>query len=202
MPVGVPKVAFRIPGDEEATWVDLYNRLYRQRVLFLGQEIEYEIANQIMGLMVFLSIEDPKKTLHLLLNTPGGLVLPGMGIYDLMQTLPPEVYTYSVGMAASMGSVLLAGGEPTKRTAYPHARVMIHQPSSARFRGRIFQLLAEAGMMVDIRERITHIYAKRTGQPIWVIVEDMERDTFMSAAEAKAYGLVDLLGSENTADGV
>ncbi|KAL1134179.1 hypothetical protein V6Z11_A12G088700 [Gossypium hirsutum] len=131
MPIGVPKVPFRNPGEEDAVWVDVYNRLYRERLLFLGQEVDSEISNQLIGLMVYLSIENDTKDLYLFINSPGGWVIPGVAIYDTMQFVQPDVHTICMGLAASMGSFLLAGGEITKRLAFPHARVMIHQPASS-----------------------------------------------------------------------
>ena len=121
MPIGVPKVPYRIPGDEEATWVDLYNVMYRERTLFLGQEIRCEITNHITGLMVYLSIEDNTRDFYLFINSPGGWVIPGIAIYDTMQFVPPDVHTICMGLAASMGSFVLVGGEITKRLAFPHA---------------------------------------------------------------------------------
>lgn len=121
MPIGVPKVPFTLPEDDEASWVDLYNRLYQERLLFLGQEVNSEISNQITGLMVYLSLEDKTKDLYLFINSPGGEVLSGMAIFDIMQIVEAEVHTVCVGLAASMGSLLLVGGEFTKRLAFPHA---------------------------------------------------------------------------------
>nr|UDZ59545.1 clp protease proteolytic subunit [Albidella nymphaeifolia] len=194
MPVGVPKVPFRIPGDEDATWVDVYNRLYRQRLLFLGQEVDSEISNQIVGLMVYLSIEDQTKDLFLFINSPGGEVFSGIAIYDIMQNVPPDVHTICMGLAASMGSFILVGGEFTTRLAFPHARVMIHQPSSSFYRTKTGEYVLESGELIRLREILTSVYVQRTGQPLWVISEDLERDVFMSATEAQAYGIVDLVG--------
>nr|UDZ59542.1 clp protease proteolytic subunit [Ranalisma rostratum]UDZ59543.1 clp protease proteolytic subunit [Ranalisma rostratum] len=202
MPVGVPKVPFRIPGDEDATWVDLYNRLYRERLLFLGQEVDSEISNQIVGLMVYLSIEDKTKDLYLFINSPGGWVIPGIAIYDTMHFVPPDVHTICMGLAASMGSFILVGGEITKRLAFPHARVMIHQPASSFYQAQAGEFLLEAEELLKLRETITKAYVQRTRTPLWVISEDMERDVFMSATEAQAYGIVDLVGVENTGDPV
>nr|YP_010295784.1 ATP-dependent Clp protease proteolytic subunit [Syringa villosa]QSZ78142.1 ATP-dependent Clp protease proteolytic subunit [Syringa komarowii subsp. reflexa]UMB49736.1 ATP-dependent Clp protease proteolytic subunit [Syringa villosa] len=196
MPIGVPKVPFRIPGEEDASWVDVYNRLYRQRVLFLCQEVESEISNQIMGLMVYLSIEDPKKDQYLFINSPGGWAIPGVGIYDTMQFVPPDVHTICLGLAASMGSFILVGGAITKRIALPHARVMIHQPASAFFEAQTGEFVLEMGELIILRENLTRAYVQRTGKPLWVVSEDMERDVFMSATEAQAYGIVDLVAVE------
>nr|UCS08827.1 Clp protease proteolytic subunit [Peltoboykinia tellimoides] len=196
MPVGVPKVAFRIPGDEEATWVDLYNRLYRGRFLFLGEEVSAEISNQIMGLMVFLSIEDNTQNQYLFLNTPGGKLIPGIGIYDTIQLVIASVHTVCIGLAASMGSFILLGGEITERIAYPHARVMIHQPRSTFFEAPTGEFVMEAEEVMRMRDAIAGTYAQLTGKPLWVIIEDMERDTFMSATEAQVHGIIDLVGIE------
>nr|YP_009486487.1 clp protease proteolytic subunit [Bauhinia brachycarpa]YP_010286638.1 clp protease proteolytic subunit [Bauhinia purpurea]QKV48517.1 clp protease proteolytic subunit [Bauhinia blakeana]QRN71829.1 clp protease proteolytic subunit [Bauhinia variegata var. variegata]AWB12710.1 clp protease proteolytic subunit [Bauhinia brachycarpa]UKT60560.1 clp protease proteolytic subunit [Bauhinia purpurea]USG48261.1 clp protease proteolytic subunit [Bauhinia purpurea] len=196
MPVGVPKVPFRSPGEEDASWVDLYNRLYRERLLFLGQAVESEISNQIVGLMVYLSIEDNTKDLYLFLNSPGGWVIPGIAIFDTMQFVQPDVHTVCMGLAASMGSFILVGGEITKRLAFPHARVMIHQPASSFYDTQAGEFILEAGELLKLRENITKVYAQRTGKPLWVISEDLERDVFMSASEAQAHGIVDLVGVE------
>nr|YP_009648693.1 ATP-dependent Clp protease proteolytic subunit [Casuarina glauca]YP_010200025.1 ATP-dependent Clp protease proteolytic subunit [Casuarina cunninghamiana]QWE50936.1 ATP-dependent Clp protease proteolytic subunit [Casuarina equisetifolia]QDA81669.1 ATP-dependent Clp protease proteolytic subunit [Casuarina glauca]QXF29367.1 ATP-dependent Clp protease proteolytic subunit [Casuarina equisetifolia]UAD90196.1 ATP-dependent Clp protease proteolytic subunit [Casuarina cunninghamiana] len=196
MPIGIPKVPFRSPGEEDASWVDV-NRLYRQRLLFLGQEVDVEITNQLIGLIVFLSIEDGRKDLYLFINSPGGSVMPGVALYDLMQHVQPDIQTICMGLAASMGSFILVGGEITKRLAFPHARrVMIHQPSSSFHEAPTGEFILEAGELLKVREKITKIYARRTGQPLSVLSEDMERDTYMSATEAQAHGIVDLLAVE------
>nr|YP_009486566.1 clp protease proteolytic subunit [Griffonia simplicifolia]AWB12789.1 clp protease proteolytic subunit [Griffonia simplicifolia] len=194
MPIGVPKVPFRIPGEEDASWVDLYNRLYRERLLFLGQEVDSEISNQLVGLMIYLSIEDATKDLYLFINSPGGWVIPGLAIYDTMQFVTPDVQTVAMGVAASMGSLILAGGEITKRVAFPHARVMIHQPASSFYEAQAAEFFRESTELLIMRDNITRIYAQRTGKPFWVISQDMDRDVFMSATEAKTYGIIDLIG--------
>nr|YP_010212301.1 Clp protease proteolytic subunit [Paphiopedilum bellatulum]YP_010602306.1 Clp protease proteolytic subunit [Paphiopedilum haynaldianum]UBK10045.1 Clp protease proteolytic subunit [Paphiopedilum bellatulum]WAN76249.1 Clp protease proteolytic subunit [Paphiopedilum haynaldianum] len=202
MPVGVPKVPFRSPGEEDAVWVDLYNRLHRERLLFLGQEVDSEISNQLAGLMVYLSIEDATRDLYLFINSPGGWVIPGIAIYDTMQFVVPDVHTICMGLAASMGSFILVGGEITKRLAFPHARVMIHQPASSFFEAQAGEFMLEAEELLKIRENLTKVYVQRTYNPLWVISEDMERDVFMSATEAQAHGIVDLVAveDENTGD--
>nr|YP_010698247.1 clp protease proteolytic subunit [Persicaria viscosa]WCH58248.1 clp protease proteolytic subunit [Persicaria viscosa] len=214
MPIGVPKVPFRIPGDEDATWVDVY-RLYRARLLFLTQEITTEISNYLVGLIVYLSIEDQTQDLYLFINCPGGWVLPGIAIFDAMQLVLPDVYTICMGIAASMGSFILVGGEITKRFAFPHLsfvfdasrrdrrnpfcyiiRVMIHQPASAFHEGSTGECMMEAEELLTLRETLTKVYAQRTGQPFWVLTEDLERDVFMSAREAQAHGIIDLVANE------
>nr|QJQ75265.1 clp protease proteolytic subunit [Glycyrrhiza astragalina]QJQ75341.1 clp protease proteolytic subunit [Glycyrrhiza astragalina]QJQ75411.1 clp protease proteolytic subunit [Glycyrrhiza astragalina]QJQ75487.1 clp protease proteolytic subunit [Glycyrrhiza astragalina] len=193
MPIGVPKVPYLVPGDDEASWIDLYNRLYQERLLFLGQEINSEISNQLVGLMIFLSLEDKNKDLYLLINSPGGEVISGMGIFDTMQLIEAEVQTICVGLAASMGSLLLVGGEITKRLAFPRARVMIHQPASSFFEGQTVECVLEADELLKMRKTLTMIYAQRTGKPFWQIYKDMERDLYMSAEEAQAYGIIDMV---------
>uniref|UniRef100_UPI0030024BD1 clp protease proteolytic subunit n=1 Tax=Amorphophallus tonkinensis TaxID=1720486 RepID=UPI0030024BD1 len=193
MPVGIPKVPFQGPEEEDASWVDVY-RLYRERFLFLGQEVNGEISNHLVGLMVYLSLEDKTRDHFLFINSPGGGVIAGIAIYDVMQAVPPDVNTICVGLAASMGSFILAGGEITKRLALPHAWVMIHQPASSFYEGESKEIIMEAGHLVILRDILTKAYAQRTNAPLWVISEDLERDIFMSATEAKAYGIVDLVG--------
>nr|QHN53594.1 clp protease proteolytic subunit [Parietaria debilis] len=196
MPIGVPQVPFRNPGDEDASWVDVLNRLYRERLLFLGQEVDDEISNQLIGLMIYLSIEDDTSDLYLFINSPGGWVIPGLGIFDTMQFVQPDVQTICMGLAASMGSFILVGGEITKRLAFPHARVMIHQPSTSFYEARTGEFILETEELLKLRETLTKVYVQRTGKPLWVVSEDMERDVFMSATEAQAHGLVDLVAVE------
>nr|YP_010866705.1 ClpP [Ecbolium viride]UQK93120.1 ClpP [Ecbolium viride] len=193
MPIGVPKVPLRIPGDDDASWVDI-NRLYQERLLFLGQEVDSEISNQLIGLMVYFSLEDAAKDFYLFINSPGGWVISGLAIYDTMQFVRPEVHTICMGLAASMGSFLLVGGAITKRLAFPHAwRVMIHQPASSFYEAQTGEFILEAEELLKLRETITKVYVQRTGKLLWVVSEDMERDVFMSATEAQAYGIVDLV---------
>nr|UZA61589.1 clp protease proteolytic subunit [Medicago sativa] len=191
MPIGVPKVPFRLPEDDDASWVDLYNRLFQERLLFLGQEVNSEISNQLVGLMVYLSLEDKNKDLYLFINSPGGEVISGMAIFDIMQLVEAEVHTVCVGLAASMGSLLLVGGEFTKRLAFPHAWVMIHQPATSLYEGQAGECMLEANELLKMRKTMTNIYAQRTGKASWQIYKDMERDLFMSAEEAQAHGIVD-----------
>uniref|UniRef100_UPI0030DEB16D ClpP n=1 Tax=Senna italica TaxID=346974 RepID=UPI0030DEB16D len=190
MPIGVPRVPFRIPGEEDATWVDV-NRLYRERLFFLGQEVDSELSNQFVGLLIYFSLEDDTKDFYLFINSPGGWVVPGIAIYDTMQFVQPDIQTICIGLAASMGSFLLAGGEITKRLAFPHARVMIHQPASSFYEAQTGEFILEAEELLKLRETITKVYVQRTGKPLWVVSEDLERDVFMSAAEAQAHGIID-----------
>nr|CUR03826.1 clpP1 [Acacia kochii] len=197
MPVGVPKVPFQIYGDEEASWVDLYNRLYRQRALFLGQRLDSTLGNQIMGLMIYLTIEDSTKGMDLFINCPGGSILSGLGIYDLMQVVEPDIQTICIGLAASMGSFILLGGQITKRIAFPHARVMMHQPLADLYpKIKTGESLKELKEVIVMYNSVVNTYAQRTGKPSWVIHKDMGRDIFMSAEEAQAHRIVDLVGIE------
>nr|UFI48765.1 ATP-dependent Clp protease proteolytic subunit [Tetrastigma hemsleyanum] len=184
MPIGVPKVPFRNPGEDDLSWIDVYNRLYRERLLFLGQEVESEISNQLIGLMIYLSIEDENKDLYFFINSPGGWVLPGIAIYDTMQFVPPDIHTICLGLAASMGSFILVGGTITKRLAFPHAGF---------YEAQAGEFVMEAEELLKLREIITKVYVQRTGKPLWVVSEDLERDVFMSATEAQTHGIVDLV---------
>lgn len=197
MPVGIPKVPYLLPGDEDASWVELYNRLFEERILFLGQEINSETSNQLVGLIIYLSLEDPNKDLYMFINSPGGGVISGMAVFDAMQFVAADVQTLCVGLAASMGSLILLGGTVTKRLAFPNARIMMHQPASSFYDGPQNECYMEADEMVTLRENIENIYIIRTGKPRWQIANDLERDVFMSAEEAKYYGIIDIIADEN-----
>lgn len=190
MPIGVPKVPYRLPGEQYTQWIDIYNRLYRERIIFLGRDVDDEIANQIIAVMLYLDSEDPGKDIYLYINSPGGMVTSGMAIYDTMQHIKSDVVTICVGLAASMGSFLLAAGTKGKRLALPHSRIMIHQPSGGT-RGQATDIEIEAREILRIRQQLNQIYADKTGQSLEKIEKDMDRDFFMSAAEAKEYGLID-----------
>jgi ATP-dependent Clp protease, protease subunit len=190
MPIGVPKVPYRMPGEQYTQWVDIYNRLYRERIIFLGRDIDDEIANQIIAVMLYLDSEDPGKDIQLYINSPGGMVTSGLAIYDTMQHIKSDVVTICVGLAASMGSFLLAAGTKGKRVALPHSRIMIHQPSGGT-RGQASDIEIEAREILRIRHQLNNIYADNTNQTLAKIEKDMDRDFFMSAAEAKEYGLID-----------
>lgn len=190
MPIGVPKVPYRMPGEQYTQWVDIYNRLYRERIIFLGRDVDDEIANQIIAVMLYLDSEDPGKDIYLYINSPGGMITSGMAIYDTMQHIKSDVVTICVGLAASMGSFLLAAGTKGKRVALPHSRIMIHQPSGGT-RGQATDIQIEAREILRIRHQLNNIYAERTGQSLAKIEKDMDRDFFLSAEEAKEYGLID-----------
>lgn len=190
MPIGVPKVPYRMPGETYTQWIDIYNRLYRERIIFLGKEVDDEIANQIVAVMLYLDSDDPGKDIVLYINSPGGSVTAGMAIYDTMQHIKSDVVTICVGLAASMGSFLLAAGAKGKRLALPHSRIMIHQPSGGT-RGQASDIEIEAREILRIRKQLNQIYADNTGQALAKIEKDMDRDFFMSAEESKDYGLID-----------
>ncbi len=190
MPIGIPKVPYRMPGESFTQWIDIFNRLYRERIIFLGKEVDDEIANQIVSVMLYLDSEDPGKDIYLYINSPGGSVMSGMAIFDTMQHIKSKVNTICVGLAASMGSFLLAAGAKGKRFALPHSRIMIHQPSGGT-QGQATDIEIEARELIRIRNQVNQIYAKLTDQPLEKINKDMERDFFMSAYEAKEYGMID-----------
>ncbi len=190
MPIGVPKVPYRMPGSPYTDWISIYDRLYRERIIFIGREIDDELANQVVAVMLYLDSEDPNKDIRLYINSPGGSVTAGMAIFDTMQHIKSDVATICVGLAASMGSFLLMAGTKGKRYALPHSRIMIHQPMGGA-RGQASDIAIEAKEILRVKKMLNQEYAKRTGQPLEKIERDMERDYFMSAAEAKEYGLID-----------
>ena len=173
----------------ERGW-DLFSRLLKDRIVFLGAEIDDELANVVIAQLLFLESEDPDKDVMMYVNSPGGEVSPGLAIYDTMQALRCPVATFCVGQAASMASLLLAAGAKGKRAALPHARVMIHEPLAG-MRGQATDIEIHAREILKGRDTINALYARHTGQPADRIKRDTERDNFMSAAEARDYGLVD-----------
>ena len=174
----------------ERGW-DLFSRLLKDRIIFLGTEIDNDVANVVVAQLLFLESEDPDKDVMMYINSPGGDVLAGLAIYDTMQALRAPIATFCVGQAASMGSFLLAAGAAGKRSALPNARVMIHQPHAGGFRGPATDIAIHAKEVLHARETLNALYAKHTGQPVEKIQRDTERDNFMSADEAKTYGLID-----------
>lgn len=169
---------------------DIYSRLLKERVIFLNGEVEDHMANLIVAQLLFLESEDPKKDINIYINSPGGSVTAGMAIYDTMQFIKPDVRTLCIGQACSMGAFLLAGGAAGKRAALPNARVMIHQPLGG-FRGQASDIQIHAQEILKIKQTLNERLAFHTGQGIERIEKDTDRDNFMSAEEAKAYGLVD-----------
>lgn len=169
---------------------DIYSRLLKDRIIFLGTPIDDHVANVIVAQLLFLQMEDPEKDINLYINSPGGAVTSGMAIYDTMQFLKCDVNTYCIGQAASMGAVLLAAGTKGKRFSLPHARIMIHQPLGGA-QGQATDIEIQTKEILRIKETLNEILAARTGQPLAKIQKDTDRDFFMSAEEAKTYGLVD-----------
>ena len=169
---------------------DIYSRLLKDRIIFLGAPIDDVFANLIIAQLLFLEAEDPEKDINLYVNSPGGSVTAGLGIYDTMQYVKPPINTICLGQAASMGAFLLTAGTKGKRFALPNARVMIHQPMGG-FQGQATEIDIHAREILKIRERLNEIMAKHTGQPLEKISQDTERDYFLSAEEAKRYGLID-----------
>jgi ATP-dependent Clp protease, protease subunit len=170
--------------------VDIYTRLLKDRIIFLGSEINDHVANLVIAQMLFLTAEDPERDIHLYVNSPGGAVSAGLAIYDTMQYIEAPVATTCMGMAASMGALLLAAGGKGKRAALPNSRIMIHQPMGGA-QGQASNIEIYSREIVLTREKLNEILAKHTGQPIKKISKDTDRDFFMSALEAKEYGLVD-----------
>lgn len=169
---------------------DIYSRLLKERVVFMVGPVEDQVANVIIAQLLFLESENPDKDIHLYINSPGGSVSAGLGIYDTMQFIKPAVSTMCVGQAASMGALLLAGGEAGKRYCLPHSRVMIHQPLGG-FQGQATDFDIHAKEILNARERLNKIMSKHTGQSLEDVQRDTERDNFMSAEQARDYGLVD-----------
>nr|AYJ22340.1 Clp protease proteolytic subunit [Avrainvillea sp. HV04061] len=194
MPIGIPKVSFRLPGEPSAQWIDIYNRLYRERILFLCQDLDDELANQLISIMLYLNAEKEFKDFYIYINSPGGSVICGIAVYDIMNYINSDIITLCVGTAASMASFILASGTHGKRIAFPHARIMIHQPEGGSH-GQATEVLSETSQVIYIRTQVGKIYSQRTGKSLKTISRDMDRDQFMSAKAAKKYGLVDQLPS-------
>ena len=184
----VPMVVENSSRGERA--YDIYSRLLKERIIFLGGPIDDNVANVVVAQMLFLESEDPDKDIHLYINSPGGAVTAGLAIYDTMQYIKPDVSTICIGQAASMGSILLTAGAKGKRYALPHARIMIHQPLGGA-QGQSTDIQIQAKEILRLREVGNEILARHTGQDTDKINVDTERDNFMSAEEAKAYGLID-----------
>ena len=184
----IPNVIETVRGGER--FYDIYSRLLKDRIIFLGEEVSDVSASVVVAQLLFLEAEDPEKDIHLYINSPGGSVTAGLAIYDTMQYIKCDIETICIGMAASMGSFLLAGGTKGKRLALPNAEIMIHQPSGGA-RGQATEIEIAAKHILRTRERLNRILSENTGQPIEIISEDTDRDNFMSAEEAKEYGLID-----------
>ena len=190
MPIGVPSVPYRLPGSQYERWIDIYTRLGQERIIFLGQEVTDAIANRIVAYMLYLDSDDPNKPIYLYINSPGGSVTAGLAIYDTMQYIKADVITICLGLAASMGSFLLSAGTKGKRLALPNSRIMIHQPMGGT-RGQATDIEIEAKEILRVRSELNNMLAERTGQSLDKIEKDTDRDYYMSAEEAKEYGLID-----------
>lgn len=184
----IPYVIEKSGREERA--MDIYSRLLRDRIIFLGSSINDDVANAIVAQMLFLQSEDSKADVHLYINSPGGSVSSGLAIYDTMQFINCEVATYCIGQCASMAAVLLAAGTASKRRALPNSRIMIHQPMAG-MEGTAEEIMIHAKEFAKIKERLNRILIKHTGHPLEKIEKDTDRDRFMSAEEALEYGLVD-----------
>ena len=184
----VPMVVEQTARGERA--YDIYSRLLKERIVFLVGPVEDHIANLVVAQILFLESENPDKDIHLYINSPGGSVTAGMSIYDTMQFVKPDVSTLCIGQAASMGALLLAGGTKGKRHCLPHARIMIHQPLGG-FQGQATDIDIHAREILRVRDRLNHVLANHTGQPLDRIQADTDRDNFMSGEEAVDYGLID-----------
>ncbi|NLA10542.1 MAG: ATP-dependent Clp endopeptidase proteolytic subunit ClpP [Firmicutes bacterium] len=188
MSILVPMVVEQSSRGERA--YDIYSRLLKDRIIFVGSAIDDHVANLIVAQMLFLESEDPDKDINLYINSPGGSVYAGMAIYDTMQYIKPPVSTICVGLAASFGAVLLAAGTKGKRMTLPHSRIMLHQPAGGA-QGQAVDIEIHAKEILKVRETLNEILSKHTGQPVERIAKDTDRDFFISAEEAKEYGLVD-----------
>ncbi|MDI4648805.1 ATP-dependent Clp endopeptidase proteolytic subunit ClpP [Cohnella hashimotonis] len=184
----VPMVVEQTNRGERA--YDIYSRLLKDRIIFLGTQVNDVVANSIIAQLLFLAAEDPEKDIHLYINSPGGSITAGMAIFDTMQYIKPDVSTICVGMAASMGAFLLAAGAKGKRFALPNAEVMIHQPLGGA-EGQASDIEIRARRILKLRDKLNRILSERTGQPLERIEKDTDRDNFMEAETAREYGLVD-----------
>lgn len=184
----VPIVVEQTPRGERS--FDIYSRLLKERILFIGMEVDDAIANLVIAQLLFLESEDPESDIHLYINSPGGSVSAGLGIYDMMQYIKPDIATYCTGLAASMGAILLAAGSKSKRHALPHSQIMIHQPLGG-VQGQATDIAIQAKQILLLKEKLNHILVHHTEQPYEKIERDTDRDRYMSAEEAKAYGIVD-----------
>ena len=191
MPIGTPSVPYRLPGSQMERWVDIYTRLGVERILFLGSEVNDGVANSLVAQMLYLDSEDSSKPIYLYINSPGGSVTAGLAIYDTIQYVKSEVVTICVGLAASMGAFLLAAGTKGKRVALPHSRIMIHQPLGGTSRRQASDIEIEAREILRMKEMLNRSLADMSGQNFEKIEKDTDRDYFLSAEEAKDYGLID-----------
>jgi len=195
----VPMVVEQTPRGERA--FDIYSRLLKERIIFLSGPIDDYISNLVVAQLLFLESENPEKDISIYINSPGGVISSGLAIYDTMQFIAPEVSTLCIGQAASMGSLLLAGGEKVKRFALTNSRIMIHQPLGG-FQGQASDFEIHAKEMLLVKQKVNEILAKHTGKTLKKVEQDTDRDNFLNAKEAKAYGIIDeILESRPTTNG-
>jgi ATP-dependent Clp protease, protease subunit len=192
----IPMVVEQTSRGERA--FDIYSRLLNERIIFLGTPIDDQIANLIIAQLIHLESEDPDKDISIYINSPGGSVYAGLAVYDTMQYVKPDVQTVCVGIAMSMGAVLLGGGTPGKRMALPNSKILIHQVSSG-FQGQATDIEIQAREVINIKRRLEEIIAFHTGQPLDKVSKDMERDYFMTADEAREYGIIDTVQTQRGA---
>ncbi|HEX2109999.1 MAG TPA: ATP-dependent Clp endopeptidase proteolytic subunit ClpP [Gaiellaceae bacterium] len=192
----IPMVVEQTSRGERA--FDIYSRLLNERIIFLGTPIDDQIANLIIAQLIHLESEDPDKDISLYVNSPGGSVYAGLAVYDTMQYIKPDVQTVCVGIAMSMGALLLGGGTPGKRMALPNSKILIHQVSSG-FQGQATDIEIQAREVINIKRRLEEIIAFHTGQPLDKVSKDMERDYFMTAQEAQEYGIIDTVQTQRGA---
>jgi len=191
----IPMVVEQSSKGERA--YDIYSRLLKERIIFLTGQINDNVASVITAQLLFLEAEDPKKEIYLYINSPGGLVTAGLGIYDTMQYIKPEISTLCIGQAASMGSFLLAAGSKGKRFSLPNSRIMVHQPSAG-FQGQATDIEIHAKEVLSLKKRLNEIYSKHTGKSVEEIKSALERDNFMTAETAKSFGLIDEVVEKRT----
>jgi ATP-dependent Clp protease protease subunit len=184
----IPMVVEQSPRGERS--FDIYSRLLNERIVFIGTPVDADVANLVVAQMLHLESEDDEKDISLYINSPGGVVYSGLAIYDTMRFIKPDVQTICFGVAMSMGSLLLAGGTPGKRMALPNSRILIHQPSGG-YEGQAADIEIHAQETLELRRRIDEIYAEHTGQPISRVHDDMDRDRYFTAEQAREYGLID-----------
>jgi ATP-dependent Clp protease protease subunit len=192
MTLKIPKVPVNRPGSDEIIWVDIYTKLFMDRIIFLSGVIEMKIADQMIGLLLFLGVDDDD--IYIYINSTGGKAPAGISIYNTIQTRIPDVCTSAIGFTASTASLILAGGTRYRRKAFPNARIMIHQPMIERFFGSPEILAFEAEEMLQLRNTIADIYAKHTQKSVNIIKEDLKREKYMYPVEAMNYGIIDLVG--------
>ncbi len=194
----VPIVVEQTPRGERS--FDIFSRLLKERILFIGSQIDDGIANLFIAQLLFLESEDPEADIHIYINSPGGSVSAGMGMYDMMQYIKPDICTYCTGLAASMGAVLLAAGTKGKRYALPNSQIMIHQPLGGA-QGQAADIAIQAKQILYLKEKLNQILVHHTSQPYEKIERDTDRDRYMSSEEAKAYGIVDTVISQRGKSG-